>query len=432
MMRTFRMIAAVVAHEGLVMRQFDICTAFLNGELPEEVYIRPPVGLDPPLAAPGEVLRLLRALYGLRQAGRAWNKRLETELLARGFVQSQADPSLWMLHGKGGTVMTLFYVDDGLVAARTAAEADELVALIGSMFDIRVHDGEPEDFVGVQISRDRERGTVTLDQQDKSRALAATLGLSGERRSVPMSPETYANLRAATVGEQMADVDAYQSVVGSLLHLAQCTRPDIALAVGALAAYCHAPTQAHHVALLDVVRYVGSTAERGLTYGTSAVPVEIWCDANFAACLDTRRSTTGWGVKMFGCLVSWASKKQPTAAASTMDAEYQACGAVAREALSLLKAFGDLALLSDVFPISGPLIVRCDNQAALSLCNDKKEGQRAKHIDVIHHFARDHVASGELKFMYCRSADNPSDCLTKALARPAFESCLAGLGMLHV
>ena len=84
-----------------------------------------------------------------------------------------------------------------------------------------------------------------------------------------MSPETYANSRAvffATVGEPMADVDVYQSVVGSLLHLAQCTRPDIALAVGALAAYCHAPTQAHHTALLDVVRYVGSTAERGVAH----------------------------------------------------------------------------------------------------------------------------------------------------------------------
>jgi hypothetical protein len=431
MMRTFRMIAAIVAHEGLVMRQFDICTAFLNGVIEPgvQVFLRPPAGLNLAgwnLAGPDEVLRLLRALYGLRQASRVWNKRLEAELLANGFVQSKADPSLWMLHGEGGVVMALFYVDDGLVAARTAAAADALVALIGSIFDIRVHDGEPEDFVGVQISRDWARGTVKLDQQDKSRALAAKLGLSGERRHVPMSPETYATLRAAESGETMADVDLYQSVVGSLLHLAQCTRPDIALSVGALAAYCHAPSQAHYEAVLDVVRYVGSTAERGLTYGTSAVPVEIWCDANFAACLDTRRSTTGWGVNSFGALIQWSSKKQPTAAASTMEAEYQACGAVAREGLSLLKAFDELAFLSDAFPIQGPLIVRCDNQAALSLCNDKKEGQRSKHIDIIHHFARDRVATGELKFVYCKSADNMSDCFTKALARPAFESCLKG------
>jgi hypothetical protein len=135
---------------------------------------------------------------------------------------------------------------------------------------------------------------------------------------------------------------------------------------------------------------------------------------------------------MYGGAVSWQSKKQPTTAASTMDAEYQACGAVAREGLSVLKAFDELALLSSDFPIVGPLTVLCDNKAAISLCKDRKEGQRVKHIDIIHHFARDHVKSGELQFLYCRSADNVSDCLTKALPRPAFEVCLVGLGMLLI
>ena len=115
-----------------------------------------------------------------------------------------------------------------------------------------------------------------------------------------------------------------------------------------------------------------------------------------------------------------------------MDAEYQACGSVAREALSVLKALDELALLSCDFPLKGPLIVLCDNKAALSLCKDRKEGQRVKHIDIIHHFARDRVASGELQFLYCRSEDNVSDCLTKALARPAFEVGSVGLGMLRV
>jgi hypothetical protein len=105
---------------------------------------------------------------------------------------------------------------------------------------------------------------------------------------------------------------------------------------------------------------------------------------------------------------------------------------VAREALSLFKAQIELGLLSDDFPIVGPLIISCDNKAALSLCKDRKEGQRVKHIDIIHHFARDHVASGEIEFVYCRSADNVSDCLTKALPRPSFENGLRGLGMLPV
>lgn len=426
--RTVRMVLAVAAAADLELRQFDIKTAFLNGPLEEVVHVRPPAGLEH-LAGPGKVLRLRRALYGLRQASRAWNKRLEGELRARGFTQSDADPSLWILHGPNGAIFSMFYVDDGLVAARTVAEADALVDLVAGMFSIRAL-GEPQDFLGIRISRDRQQRTITIDQGDKATQLADACGVTGERRHIPMSPEVYAGLRQARDGEVMADKERYQSVLGSLLHMSQCTRPDIALAVQSLASFSSAPTQAHWEALLNVVRYVGSTAARGITYGGSVVPVAIWCDANFASCIDTRRSTTGWAVVMYGGAVSWASKKQPTTAVSTMEAEYQACGAVAREALSLLKQLGELALLSDDFPIKGPLLVLCDNKAALSLCQDRKEGQRSKHFDVIYHFARDHVQSGELRFVYCKSAENISDCLTKALARPAFEANLLGLGML--
>jgi hypothetical protein len=108
----------------------------------------------------------------------------------------------------------------------------------------------------------------------------------------------------------MIDKVAYQAVAGSLLHLVQCTRPDLALAVGALAANCSAPS----AALLDVVRYVCYTASWGITYyGSRRAPLEVWCGANFAACLETRRNTTGWTVIMDGGTVSWSSKEQATA-----------------------------------------------------------------------------------------------------------------------
>ena len=426
--RTMRMIMAVAAKEDLEMRQFDIKTAFLNGELEEEVYMRPPVGVD--VSRRGRMLRLYRALYGLRQAGRAWNKRLESELRAKGFVQSDSDAGLWILHGEAGAVLAMFYVDDGLVAARTAEQADALVAIVASIFEIREL-GEPEDLLGIRITRDRQARTITIHQADKIHALAAAAGVEGESRPVPMSPEVFAGLRAAGEGEPLADRDQYRSQLGTVLHLTQCTRPDVSLPTHALAAYAQAPSQAHHEALLNLIRYLGSTATRGITYGGTQVPVKTWCDANFASCLDTRRSITGWVVTMYGGAVSWSSKKQPTTAVSTMEAEYQACGAVAREGISLLKAFEEIGLLSEDLPFQGPLTIFCDNEAALTLCKDRKEGQRVKHIDIIHHFARDRVASGELQFVYCKSADNVSDCFTKALPKVAFEVCLRGLGMIE-
>ena len=370
--RTMRMMLATCAHEDLEMRQFDIRTAFLNGNLEEEVYMRPPKGI-PGLVDAGRVLRRRRALYGLRQSGRAWNKRLEAALTDKGFLQSDADPALWILHGGEGAVLAMLYVDDGLVAARTVAE-DALVELVASMFAIRAS-GEPDDFLGIQVTQIRSERTITIDQERKACTLATAVGVNGERRVVPMSPEIYVGLRAAQPGERMSNALEYQSIIGSLLHMAQCTRPELALYVGAVASYNSSPSQAHYNAAVDIVRYVGCTAERGIIFGHTSVPLEIWCDANFAACQGTRRNTTGWVVVMYGGAVSWSSKKQATTAASTMDAEYQARGSVAREGISLLKALDELSLLSNHFPIKGPLSVFCDKKAALSLCKDRKEGQ---------------------------------------------------------
>jgi hypothetical protein len=320
------MLLAVAAREGLALRQCNIRTAFHNGELKEEVFIRAPASAEHLAGGSGRVLRLRHALYGLRQAPRAWNQRLETELRSRGFVQSDADPALLILHGENDTLLSMFYVDDGPVAAHTDVEADAMVELVASIFEIRAL-GKPQDFLGIEISRDHAANTIvmTIAQKSKALALAAELGVSGSRRVLPMPAEVYAGLRAAHPGVPMADKQLYQRVLGSLLHLAQCTRPDIALPVSALA-YAAAPTKEHHAALVDII----STAAQGITYGGKRKPLGFWCDANFAACQDTLRSTTGWVVTMYGEAVSWSSKKQATTAASTVEAEYQACGAAAR------------------------------------------------------------------------------------------------------
>jgi hypothetical protein len=422
-------IMAVAVHADLTLQQFDIKTAFLHGHLKEEVYVRLPRGWEHLAGCPGHVLRLRRALYGLRQALRAWSERLMTELTARRILQSDADPSLWILYGEGGAILTMFYVDDGMVAARTHAEADALVDLIGSVFEVRKL-GEPQDMLGIEISRDRQAGTINIPQSAKARGLAAAFVVEGRKRTTPMTPAVYGELRAARNGDKMADQERYMSGIGSLLHLAQCVRPDIAAPVGALAAYNSAPTLAHCEAMLDVICYVASTAERGITYGRSGTPKDIWCHANFAECPDTRRSVRGLGCSCFGGAVSWESCKQVTAAASTMDAEYQAYGAVMREALPLRKLLRELAILCQALWPEEATTILCDNKAAVSLCCDRKEAKRAKHIDIVHHFAHDRVASGDVKFVYCRSDNNVSDCLTKALPRPLLEAGLKVMGMM--
>ena len=427
--RTVRAILALAAHEDLELRQFDIRTAFLNADLEEEVYMRAPTGAEH-LTGPGEVLRLNKALYGLHQAQRSFSTHLSSKFTGGGFVQSKADPSLWILHDGSGAALTMVYVDDGIVAARTAELAEAAVALIGSYFEIRKM-GEPRDFLGIDITRDRTARTITISQESKAVKLVREQGLVGELRHIPMTPEKYAALRSTQPGEPLTDQTQYQTVLGVLLYLAMCTRPDIASVVIALSSYASNPSWAHREALDDVVRYVGSTAARGITYGATRKPLDSYCDSNFAACVDTRRSTSGWTMLMYGGAVSWQSKKQPTVAVSTMEAEYQGYGAMAREASSMAKLLCELVLLSrGDFPMQGPIVVAVDNKAALALTKENKETQRSKHIDIIHHYCREKVLSGELKFVYCKSADNVSDCLTKALSRPLFEAGLRGLGMI--
>jgi hypothetical protein len=194
--------------------------------------------------------------------------------------------------------LAFFDVDDGILAANSDFKADAIVNIIASMFKIRKL-GVPTDFLGIHIQRNCERGTISIHQEDKAMALAIDLGVSGQRKATPMTPETFAGLWMAKTGEPMAGKEQYQATIGSLLHLAQSTRPDIALPVGALAAYS-AASAPHREAILDEVRYVVCTAGRRISFGGWAAPVEVWCDANGAACHDTRHSTTGWAVVMYG------------------------------------------------------------------------------------------------------------------------------------
>jgi hypothetical protein len=230
------MILAMAAHADLFLRQFDFKTAFLHGYLKEEVYVRPPRGWEHLAGGPGQVLQLYRALYGLRQAPRAWNERLASDLTSRGVVQSNADPGFWLLKSVDGVVLTMFYVDDGMVVTWTDEEAKGLVDLIASIFETR-RLGEPQDILGIEINRNRQAGKISIRQSEKARVLAEAFGVLGKGQATPMTPATQGSLRPARDGDVMADKERHMSGIGSLLHMTQCVQPDIAAPVGALAAY---------------------------------------------------------------------------------------------------------------------------------------------------------------------------------------------------
>jgi hypothetical protein len=172
-----------------------------------------------------------------------------------------------------------------------------------------------------------------------------------------------------------------------------------------------------------LLRYVGGTANYGITYGKTS-GLQVFHDADYAACKDTRRSVTGYTFMLDGGALSCASKIQNTVARSTYESEYQSANATGPELLSVKRLLHDL----DV-PLPACPVIHGDNHACLHLLRNPMSTPQSKHIDVIHHWTRERVLAGEFDFKYCRSDDNVADIMTKALPAPKFLKFRAAMGV---
>ena len=225
----------------------------------------------------------------------------------------------------------------------------------------------------------------------------------------------------------------YGSLVGALLYAALCTRPDIAHAVNMLSRAISNPSEAHLAAAKHLLRYLSGTASLGLTYtcmqtnsANLLVPSSVtlaptFCDADWGGDLATRRSTSGVIVKVNGCTVSWMSKRQAVVSLSSAEAEYMAMGSAVQEIIWLR------ALLSELgWPqTSAPTVLQCDNQSAIALAADDLFHSRTKHIDIRHHFLREHVRVSTVALRWVPTADQEADILTKAIGRLLFNKLRA-------
>ena len=246
----------------------------------------------------------------------------------------------------------------------------------------------------------------------------------GKNRSIPLSP----SIKFSKDEGDPLDTSKYpySELVGSLMYLSICTRPDISFATGSLARYMSNPTTVHWQAAKGVLRYLAGTPDHGITFGGTGVDLELYgyCDADYAGDIDTRRSTTGYVFTLNGGAISWQSKRQPTVAASTTEAEYMAAAAAVKEGLWLRKILNDLGLTFKTVSILA------DNQSAIKILRNPISSLRSKHIDMIHHFARERVMRNEVMFSYTPTSMMIADVLTKALSGEKFAFCCAGMGVM--
>ena len=408
------------AREDLEVDQMDFKTAFLQAPLKEDVYIK----LPSEFAGEKRVIyKLNRAIYGLKQAPRAWYDTLRSGLEDIQLIASDADAALFVLRGAtpDDNVLIWCHVDDVLVIGRSGRVA-AVKQRISERFD--VNDLGPAHYLlGMEITRDRKAGTIKLSQPKYAGEVLERFGMQDSKQRGGPADKNSKLIRA---GEQLSIEDAarYRSMVGSLMYLAVCTRPDLSQTVGALGRFLSCPTEQHMVAAKHALRYLVGTKEMGIIFGVGKRGIRIYSDSDYAGDLDTRRSTTGYVVTMDGAAISWSSKLQPTVAVSTQEAEYMAQAAAAREALLLRKVFSDFGM-----PMTKVCILS-DNQAAISLAANPMVQARSKHIDIQHHFVRDRISRGEISISYIPTSSMIADLLTKPLHPINVKKCRDGMGVM--
>lgn len=426
---SIRILCALAVRLKMFFHHLDFDTAFLNGLLKEEIYMRMPEGAG---VNSGKIVRLLRSIYGLKQASRIWNKLLDAELGRLGYTRIHADHCIYVFHNDNDVCFLAVYVDDMALLSSSLELMAKHKKLLGSRFKIKDL-GDIKQLLGISISYDRNARTIFLSQTRYIEESLERYGFSNSRTTrTPLSSGiklSKADCPSTDAEEALMKDFPYQSLIGTLMYAMLGTRPDIAYAVGALSKYSSTPGRAHWNQAVHVLCYLAGTKEYGLTYDGNS-PIDLsslilgYTDSDWAGDVDTRRSTGGYVFLMCGAAISWSSKLQTAPALSSTEAEYMACTRAAQEAIWLRQLLEQLG-----FKQTSPTKLWGDNQGAIALAKNPQEHPRTKHIALRYHFIRFAVSDGHIILDYIPTTQMTADGLTKGLTGDKHLSFLRMLGM---
>ena len=416
-MTTVRTLLAVASVREWPISQLDVKNAFLNGELREDVYMRPPPGYSVP---EGMVCHLRRSLYGLKQAPRAWFQRFASVVTAAGFSASAHDPALFVHVSPRGRTLLLLYVDDMLITGDDPQYIAFVKARLSDQF-LMSDLGPLRYFLGIEFSSTAEG--FFLSQEKYIQDLLDRASLT-DHRSVETPMELNVHLRA-TDGEPLEDPTRYRHIVGSLVYLG-VTRPDISYSVHILSQFVSAPTQIHYSHLLRVLRYLRGTISRRLFFPrSSSLQLQAYCDATWASDPSDRRSLSAYCVFLGGSLIAWKTKKQVAVSRSSAEAELRAMALVTAEVTWLRWLLEDFGV-----SVSMPTPLLSDSTGAISIARDPVKHELTKHIGVDVYYTRAQVQDGVIALQYVPSELQLADFFTKAQTRAHHRFYLSKLSVL--
>jgi len=392
---------------------------------------------------PGMALHVLRSLYGLKQAARDWNQKCTGVLLDMGFVQSQADPCLFLHPDK--KLIILVYVDDVSMAAPKGTDSIAwFKEEFGKIFKIKDL-GEAQKILGVKVTRDRAKGTLRLDQTHYVNEVLGDLQMAKDGSFPLLTPmDSNVDLKPAGPDDKRANKLDYQHRIGKWMYLGILTRPDLSFTLGRLSQYLADPADFHMAAVKKLGKYIRGSKDLGIVFQQSGQPcLEGFSDSDYANDKVTRTSILGNVFFLAGGPVSWSSKKQKSVATSTTEAEYMAMCSCAKQSQWLAQILRDMGMHhligeNSSKPLvkeslqhmeSSPVKLHGDNQASLALVRDAQVSERSKHIDVAYHFVRRLWQMRKILVEFVGTAEMKADGFTKAKTGASMQKFVGQLNL---
>ncbi|KAF0708817.1 hypothetical protein AaE_013080 [Aphanomyces astaci] len=396
---------------GLVAVQCDANNAFVQANLPPEIqiYMKQVEGYKD---GSNKACLLQKALYGLKQASLAWYLHCKGIMISLGFMASQHDPCLFLRSVDGQLEAVCTYVDDFIITAATTVRTEAIMVELEGKMDVK-RQRELHYFIGIKIERDLAKKTLTMSQGAfAERVLKRFKFHESHGQATPEAEDTDGTWDDPE--QPTTDESEFRAIVGSLMYLTTCTRPDISHAVQRLTRHMHDPRLPHLVGAKRILRYLRATTNMGITYRGDNMTLVGIGDASWATKPD-RKSTTGFICLVCGGAVSWKYVKQRIVALSTCESEYVAAAEATKDGIWLR------GILDDIGETQVTTTLFCDNKAAIVTAQNDSTSDRSKHIAVRHHFIRNVISGSTLKLAHVGTADMFADVLTKVSTRRAIE-----------
>jgi len=421
-----RTVIALAASEDLELESVDISTAFLNGVIDKEIYMKIPDGFE----VEGElrdgedpkrwVVRLLKGLYGIKQGPRLWALKLHSVLSSIGFQRIDCDYSVYVYRRGDVKIFLPIHVDDLLLASNSSTAIQKVKTDLSAHFTI--HDlGPVKSILGIRIERDRAARSISLSQPGYIQSILDDFNMHDcNPVSTPMEENIKLSVRMCPVDAekkaQMAKVP-YRELIGKLIYLAVATRPDISYAIGVLCRFVENPGPEHWGAAKRVLRYLKGSVGLKLVYSHSSCDDRFttYSDADLSGNPDNSRSTGGFAILIGGGAVQWGSRLQPHVSLSSTESEYTVASKVACEIMWMRYLFEEIG-----YDMARPSPLLVDNRSALQVAKHPEHQSTMKHVHRAYHWIRDHVSRGLITVSHVPGDLNLADIFTKPLGRLKF------------